>query len=221
MRLLCAFCFLVSTGFAQATWDTLPNLPDHYRKRMALFNRQTLRPGRVLMAGNSLTEAGNWRKLLADTSVVNRGISGDVTFGLLARAGEIARWKPAKLFLLIGINDLSRGVPEEVILQNILSLVRLVQAKSGSTQIFVQSLLPVNPGFKNFPAGFNKSEAIATVNGQLQKVAARFGFQFIDLHTPFSDSGGLLEARFTYDGLHLNEAGYQHWVKILKDGKHL
>jgi lysophospholipase L1-like esterase len=221
MRLACLLCFLASMSFAQTGWDTLPNLPDHYRKRVALFKKQAVLPGRVLMVGNSITEAGNWLKLLADSAIVNRGISGDVTHGLLARADEIVRWKPDKLFLLIGINDLSRGVPEEVILQNILSFVRLVQARSGATKIFVQSLLPVNPGFKNFPSGFDKNEAIVTINGQLQKVAPRFGFQFVDLHAPLADQGGLLDARFSYDGLHLNQAGYQRWAKVLKDEKHL
>lgn len=221
MRLLFFLCVFSITASGQRTWDTIPNMPDHYKKRVALFKKQKVITGRVMMVGNSITEGGNWKRLLADTTVVNRGVSGDITFGLLQRVDDIIERKPSKLFLLIGINDLSKKIPEEVVLQNILTFVRQVQGRSGSSQIFVQSLLPVNPSFKNFPAGYNVGEAINTINQQLQKIAARFNFTFVDLHAAFIDKDGYLQAQYSNDGLHLNEIGYQRWVKVLKDGKHL
>jgi lysophospholipase L1-like esterase len=196
-------------------------MPEHYKKRVALFKKQKVVTGKVMMVGNSITEGGNWKKLTGDSTVVNRGVSGDITFGLLQRVDDITVRKPAKLFLLIGINDLSKKIPEEVILQNILTFVRLVQASSGNTQIFVQSLLPVNPGFKNFPAGYNVGEVVLTINAQLQKIATRFNYTYVDIHSSFSDKDGLLQAQYSNDGLHLNEAGYQLWIKVLKDAKHL
>lgn len=221
MRLV-LFCWLISAAASgQRTWDTVPNMPDHYRKQIALFANQKVVTERVMMVGNSITEGGNWRKLTGDTTIVNRGISGDNTYGLLQRVDDIARRKPSKLFLLIGINDLSKKIPEEMILQNILTFVRLVQARSASTRIFVQSLLPVNPGFANFPAGYNVGDAIVTINTQLQKIAPRFGYTYVDLHATFTDKDGYLQAPFSTDGLHLKEAGYQRWVRVLKDAKHL
>lgn len=32
---------------------------------------------------------------------------------------------------------------------------------------------------------------------------------------------GLMDAKYTNDGLHLNSSGYQRWIRILKEGKHL
>lgn len=221
MRLFFFLCIISATTFGQRTWDTIPNMPDHYNKRVALFKKQKVVTGRIMMVGNSITEGGNWKKLIGDTTVINRGVSGDITFGLLQRVDDITQRKPAKLFLLIGVNDLSKKIPEEVILQNILTFVRQVQARSGSTQIFVQSILPVNPGFKNFPAGYNVGDAVLTINSQLQKIAARFNFTFVDIHAAFTDKDGQLHAQYSNDGLHLNEAGYQRWVKVLKDAKHL
>jgi lysophospholipase L1-like esterase len=221
MRAVFLLCLVSTVALSQPAWDTIPNLPDHYRKRVALFKKQKLITGRVMMVGNSITEGGNWRKLTGDTTVINRGVSGDITFGLLQRVADITARKPSKLFLLIGINDLSKKIPEEVILQNILTFVRQVQATSAGTQIFVQSILPVNPGFKNFPPGYDVGAAVLTINGQLQKISSRFQFTFVDLHSAFTDKDGLLHMQYSNDGLHLNEAGYQRWVKVLKDAKHL
>ena len=39
-------------------------------------------------------------------TLVNRGISGDFTNGVLARLEEITHYKPKAIFLLIGVNDL-------------------------------------------------------------------------------------------------------------------
>src|SRR5690348_15002827 len=86
------------------TYDTLPNLPEHYTKRYDLFKKEPLMKGGIAMVGNSITEGGNWKLLLKDTTVINRGISGDVTFGVLNRLKEITDHQPGKLFLLIGIN---------------------------------------------------------------------------------------------------------------------
>ena len=39
-------------------------------------------------------------------NVRNRGISGDVTDGVLLRLGELIKYKPTSIFIMIGINDL-------------------------------------------------------------------------------------------------------------------
>src|SRR5882724_10738404 len=108
--LLLSSLFLFDSALAQIkTYDTLPNLPEHYVERYELFKKEPIKQGSILMVGNSITEFGNWKTLLKDTTVINRGISGDVTFGVLHRVKDITDGKPGKLFLLIGINDLSRN----------------------------------------------------------------------------------------------------------------
>ena len=119
----------ISPAFAQTkTYDTLPNMPEHYVTRYQLFQKERMVTGRIIMVGNSITEGGNWKVLLRDTTVINRGISGDVTFGVLNRLKEITDRKPSKLFLLIGVNDLSRNTPDEVIIENIFKMIFSGQA---------------------------------------------------------------------------------------------
>jgi lysophospholipase L1-like esterase len=203
-------------------YDTLPNVPDHWVKRYDLFKKEPIVTGKVMMVGNSITEGGNWKKLLGDTTVINRGISGDVTFGILRRMKDITDRKPSKLFLLIGINDLSRNTPEEVIIENIFTIVKKIQEASPETKIFVQSILPLNESFKNFPERFRgKMKKVAFINSELQKRATELNFTFIDLYSRFLDKEGKMEATLSNDGLHLTEAGYLRWVDYLKKEKYL
>jgi lysophospholipase L1-like esterase len=215
-------CFLLvmislNTVAQQRNYDTLPNSPEHYVKRMAMFKKQPVVTGKIMMVGNSITEGGDWRKLLNDSTVVNRGISGDVTFGVLNRLDDITKRKPSKLFLLIGINDLSRNTPNEVIIENIFNIVYRIRAASPKTEIFVQSILPLNESFQNFPKQFKgKQEHVIYINGHLSKYSEKLKYTFVDLHGKFTDKNGNLDTKLATDGLHLSAAGYLHWASILK-----
>jgi lysophospholipase L1-like esterase len=218
---LVAMCLSLIQTTLQAqerSYDTLPNLPAHYTKRLAEFTKQPLVEGKIVMLGNSITEGGDWRKLLLDSTIVNRGISGDVTFGVLNRLDEIVKRHPSKIFILIGINDLSRNTPNEVILENLFSIVSRIRAGSPQTEIFVQSILPTNEAFKNFISGFkDQASNIITINAQVQRYAQKMKFTFIDIYSKFLDANGVLDAKYATDGLHLNELGYRHWASILRE----
>ncbi|NOT77236.1 MAG: hypothetical protein HOP08_20115 [Cyclobacteriaceae bacterium] len=214
---------LLSASFAtysQAKYDTLPNLPEHYATRLAKFKKEPVATGKIMFVGNSITEGGNWRKLLKDSSVMNRGISGDNTFGLLQRMDEIMRHKPSSIFLLIGVNDLSKDIPSERTIENIFAIVGRIRSASPKTKIFVQTLLPVNPSVKNFPTQFDKQEKITEINDQLKKYGGPLKYTFVNIHNHFL-AKGVLDAKFTYDGLHLNAVGYNHWLAYLKKNGYL
>lgn len=221
--IFCLFSFfLVTSSFAQKrTYDTVPNLPEHYWVRMEKFKKETNIQGKTVFLGNSITEGGNWKKLLKDSSIINRGISGDNTFGVIVRIDEIIKLKPAKIFILIGTNDLSKSIPDEVVIENIFSIVSKIKAGSPKTKIFVQSILPVNETVEKFPQQFNNESHILIINDQLSRYAERLRYTYIDLYSKFLDDQGKLKASYTFDGLHLNASGYQHWVGILKSFKYL
>jgi lysophospholipase L1-like esterase len=178
-------------------------------------------PGKVVFLGNSITEGGKWKQLLKDSTVINRGISGDNTFGVLARLDEIIKLKPSSLFILIGTNDLSKKIPDEVILENLFTIISKIKSGTPKTKIFIQSILPVNETVERFPQQFNNSTHINTINDQLARYAPRLRYTYVDLYSKFIDSHGRLDVKYTFDGLHLNAKGYQHWVEVLKELKYL
>ena len=210
------FVFILFPGYllGQPTWDTIPYGPDYYRGQYEKFKKEPVVKGKVIFVGNSITEDGNWRKLLRDSTVINRGVSGDITFGILNRIDEVAKRQPSKLYLLIGINDIAKNIPDEIIMENIFSIVSKVRGLSPKTIIFVQSILPTNNSFPDSPDHKNKDDHVITINAQLQKYGDRLQYTYVDLYSKFTDSEGRLDAKYTADGLHLNAMGYMHWVDI-------
>ncbi len=222
-KYLFALTLLVSvTGYAQKRpYDTVPNLPEHYWVRLEKFKKETVLPGKIVFLGNSITEGGNWRRLLKDSTVINRGISGDNTFGMLARIDEVVALKPSSLFILIGTNDLSKRIPVEAIIENIFAIVSQIKAGSPKTKIFVQSIFPVNETVEKFPTQFNNGSNILIINDQLSRYGERLRYTYVDVYSKLLDDQGRLNKTYTWDGLHLNAAGYQRWVEVLKSLKHL
>ncbi|MGG6496350.1 UNVERIFIED_CONTAM: esterase, partial [Bacteroidetes bacterium 56_B9] len=82
---------------------------DHYYKRFLQFmDEPAITSKDIVMLGNSLTEGGgDWSARLGKKNVRNRGIIGDEVMGIYDRLHQILPGHPAKLFLLIGVNDIS------------------------------------------------------------------------------------------------------------------
>lgn len=207
-----AFCQVTN----QRLFDTVPFMVDHYARRVARFEAEPIRGGSVVFLGNSITEGGNWKKLTGDSTAVNRGIGGDITFGVLKRLTEIVQAKPSKVFLLIGINDIGKDIPDAVIADNIRKIVERLIRESPATLVYVQTILPVNPSVKNFPQHYDKNEHIKNSNHLIRKALQTLRVKIIDTHKLFSDKMGFLKTEFTFDGLHLNAAGYQLWADHLR-----
>lgn len=204
-------------------FDTVGFVPDHYPQRVAQFEKEPVVPGRIIFLGNSITEIGNWKKLCGDSTVVNRGISGDITFGVLKRLDDVIRRQPSKLFLLIGINDIGKDIPDAVIADNIRKIIVRMQEGSPSTKIYVESILPVNPDVPNFPQHYDKQGHILNTNKLIRKVTSATHVTYVNIHDLFTDNQGRLDARYTRDGLHPNPhgEGFQRWVAFLREKGYL
>ena len=190
----------------------------HYKERIAEFKTNPLEFGDIVFIGNSITEqGGNWAERFDNAKVKNRGIAGDVTAGVLARLKEIYYYKPEKVFVKIGINDLFQSdLNPEYVANNIKLIVALIHQESPTTKIYVQTILP---SANNNPS----KERIAATNTILKAMTPTNFLQVIDLHAAFADKNDLLIREYTHDGLHLTEAGYVVWQNYIKalvnDGK--
>jgi lysophospholipase L1-like esterase len=206
----------------KASYDTIPYILDYHNERLALFKKEPMMKGKILFLGNSLTELGDWKKLLKDSTIINRGIAGDITFGVLSRLDEVIALQPARLFLEIGINDIGKTIPDPLIIKNIFTIVERIKEGSPATRIFVQSIFPINDSLMTeYPEIKNKDAHILPINTELSRHAKGMGFTFIDLYSRFVGMGGQLDPRYTADGVHPNAAGYLYWVKILRSRHYL
>lgn len=196
-------------------WDSTYR-PKDYHLHAEAFKSFPDKSSDIYFLGNSITARGNWQELLGREDVRNRGISGDITFGVLQRLKEVWEGHPRKVFILIGINDVSRNIPDTVIVGNYYKIVRQIKHNSPQTKIYFETLLPVNKDFKAFKNHYNKDQHIQWINQQIKKMGQRENIQIIDIYPAFLDSSGKLMADLTEDGLHLNIKGYHKWIGILK-----
>lgn len=169
----------------------------------------------IVFLGNSITFGVDWYELLQEPHARNRGISGDITFGVLQRLQEIINGKPAKLFILIGINDILRNVPDSLILRNHRKIIERVRSGSPATRIYLQSILPLNESFPQHKSIVGKSGKVLEINQSLKELAQKSGVTYVNLHPSFCDKNGNLASDLTYDGLHLSLEGYQLWREVL------
>lgn len=217
-------CLASAFGIAQNTvYDSIQYAKEHHQKRLQLFRNEPIVKGKIIFLGNSITEFGDWKKLLDDSTVINRGIAGDNTFGVLARLNDVTDREPSKLFVKIGINDISQNIPAEIIVKNISTIIKTVKAKSPVTKIYVHSVLPTNDNVKNeYPDAYNKNGIVDRVNRQLKKQAKKYNIRYIDINKVFRNRYGKLDVKYAdADGLHLNDLAYKTWIAFLKNHKYL
>ncbi len=187
----------------------------YYQQRVSHFRTMPIKHGEIIFLGNSITDGAEWSELFDGTTVLNRGISGDRTLGILNRLDEVTRRKPSKLFLLIGTNDLAGNIPVQEVVDNTLLIAQIVKKESPGTKLYIQSILPVSDHYNLFLGHTKNGEKILAVNKALQENAGLYRYSFIDIHSPFADSEGKFEKEFTNDGLHLNGKAYEYWKHII------
>ncbi len=217
-QLLLTLTVLIGTLSLQAQ-DSLPPFKpfQHYINRESMFEKSPTQPGAIIFLGNSITNNWEWAEFFAPSNgakILNRGIGGDVTAGVLHRLDEVARHTPSKIFLMIGINDLNGQHSNEEIVQNIDRIITTLQKSCPQTKLYLQSILPVNKEIFKQSSTVQSSDNIRAINAELAKVAQKRGIPYIDLFSLMLDPNtDMLYASYTTDGIHLTATAYLKWIK--------
>ena len=115
-----------------------PDQKQFYFKKCAEFDKAQIGYDKIVFLGDSITEGGgDWNNYFDTKNIVNRGISGDTTLGVLARLNEICFYKPISLFLLIGINDIfnsdspnRKNITPLSVSNNIIAIAEIIYKRS-------------------------------------------------------------------------------------------
>ena len=203
--------------YAQQSQQQPLRYSPHYYHKKSHFETLPNSANEIIFLGDSLTDGCNWSELFQDPRMKNRGIGGDITDGILIRLREVTESQPAKIFLMIGINDLARGKQVPDVVNNIQAIIKKIRSSSPRTVIYLQSLLPVNSDFGMFPEHTNKGSAVIAVNDRLKNLAEKYAITYIDIHSALVNKEGKLHPNYTYDGLHLTGEGYVIWKRQIRD----
>lgn len=192
----------------------------YYDSREKLYQGIKDRKVDVIFFGNSITERGPWHELFPKYKIANRGIGGDNTYGMKARVADVVGAKPKKVFLMMGINDIGRGLPVDSILKNYQEIVQIIKKQSPKTKIYIQSTLPLNESKIKYEYLKNREQAIRDLNKGIKLIAQNEKLDFVDVKEILADDY-ILKSHLTSDGIHINTDAYLLWAKYLTDKKYL
>lgn len=193
---------------ARVTHDSEAIVNPAYVQRETLFQAMTHPPvdaHPVVFLGDSLTAGCEWRELFGNRLLIlNRGIGGDTSAGVLKRSPEVAALQPRAVFLMVGTNDLQDlGYAPADTVRNYREIIAILR-QSSPVRIYLESLLPTQaPKFNHW------SEQ---VNEQIRALADGKSILYVNLRDAFLENGSL-DKNLTVDGIHLNGSGYLVWKK--------
>ena len=202
-----------------------------YFKRIEEFKKRPIGKDKIVFLGNSITKGGgDWGKRFNAENIVNRGISGDYTDGILNRLEEIIHYQPVAVFLMIGINEFwsdnsdRHHITPKHVADKIIKICRRIKERSPLTEVFIQTILPVNNEqyleVKKVDYNFLLPGYSPTVNKQVSNTNSTLKkngeFRVIDLHTLFLNDESILDTTLSSDGIHINEKGYETWVSAIR-----
>jgi len=195
-----------------------------YKKQMDnafLELSKVAKPGGIVFVGDSITDFFRLNEFFHGIYVINRGIGGDTTDGVLKRLNEsVFALLPSKVFLLIGTNDIGENKSDEHIIRNIREIIDRIREKCPETQIYLQSIYPVSrvndKKINKYIVGRRTNERIRRINGELKKIAREKDIVYIDVFSHLTDENGNLKLEYTVEGLHLTIEGYRVCADVLR-----
>ena len=189
----------------------------YYDQRELLFEAMPTSENDIIFLGNSITDGGEWCELFQNANCKNRGISADITQGVLNRLETITKGQPAMVFLMIGTNDMNWGFSNDTIVMSIREIVQRIKTESPRTRIVVQSILPTNDCYGYFEGHTKRYADVPVINGMLNTMAEEEGVTYLDLYSRFANEEGKLNPKYSNDGLHINGDGYLLWKEAVDD----
>lgn len=191
--------------------------PEHWEPDIRAFERRDREApppsGAVLFVGSSSIQ--KWSTVAADfpkTPVINRGFGGSVIADSTYYAGRIVTpYKPRLIVFYAGDNDLASGHTPDQVLADYEAFVDRVRKDLPKTKIAFVSIKPS-------PSRAALLEKMREANAKVKAFSAsKPNLLYVDVFTPMLGKDGAPRAElFGDDMLHMNRAGYELWISILR-----
>lgn len=193
------------------------------------YLNESAKKGETLFTGSSLMEHFPINELLMDYGmenvIYNRGIGGFKTDDMLEHMEEqIFGTEPSKIFINIGTNDI--GAPDyklEVLIEKYEKILTQIKERLPETEVYMMAYYPVNEVDKVPEGEWGKmlfatrtNENIALANKEVEKLADKMGYHYIDVSEGLRDGNGRLKKEFTIEGIHMYANGYRVILENMK-----
>jgi Lysophospholipase L1 and related esterases len=179
--------------------------------------------GDSLTFGYGVSSKQRWTNLAAQMSgwhIVNRGICGDTTGGMLVRLREELGREPAPdaVLLMGGANDIFFSGSAVNARANMGAMLHQVLAAGILPLAGIPT--PIVPGI--WPAAWGSTVDFAAAREELerykdwlQRFCGAFGLRCVDFRPDFLDVSGNVDAGLFFDGLHPGPEGHRRMAERL------
>ncbi|MHA8098339.1 GDSL-type esterase/lipase family protein [Aquirufa aurantiipilula] len=144
---------------------------------------------------------------------INRGFGGSTLEEALYYFDRmVLKYQPAWVFMYEGDNDLAKGQSPEFIAQEFVDFSRRLREKLPNTKLV---FIAARPSLARIAMLDKQKDLNARIQQIVSKEKGRF---YVDMQSPFFRAdGSLMDDVFVEDRLHLNEKGYQLFVKQIHE----
>lgn len=170
--------------------------------------------------GYGVNPSEKWIHLLSqslDQPVLNLGVTGDTTSGMLARFHNYINPEIGRKVLIIGgVNDLIMGVEPSNVISNLSAIV--FGALSKGLVPVLATVLPVSKeASMNWEYIHNVTwlnQKIDQLNKEILRFSRTYDVSCVDLSSIVMKSAG--DSEIFLDGIHLNKAGHKLFYEVCK-----
>jgi len=200
----------------------MTNIKRRHKEKTEEISHRDFEKGKIVLLGDCVIENLDIGKYFSEGVIYNNGISGDTT-ELLSKTlyKRAIKYKPSKLFLSIGSNDMGfddRSVKE--IYNNIIEIIKELKKRSKETEIYLVTVVPVNPANIDYInrdyVDSRDNFEINMLNYYLKNYARKNRIRIVDINKHLKNDFDQLNLDYTFDGFHLNENGYEIISKLIQ-----
>ena len=202
--------FLVFIGHAQQNGPFQEEVQSIQKKYDGLWDasKTTI----VFTGSSSIRMWNNIQDAFPEYQVVNSGFGGSMSADLLRYTNElILEYKPKKVFIYEGDNDIVAQVQTEDILENTMAIIDRIKAKDPNTEIV---LISAKPSI----ARWSHRNKYKRLNRAFERLSKRDDtISFANVWDPMVYNNRVRRDIFLTDGLHMNSKGYDLWLSVIKE----
>lgn len=187
-----------------------------------------IKKGQIVFTGSSLMEFFPVNELCLDEGInkiiYNRGVAGFTTDDFLKNIETmVLDLEPSKIFINIGTNDMNNSddfMPH--LFKNYETIIESIKNNLPNAEVYLMAYYPVNPNATNITDRIKKvletrtNEAIKMANKNVEKLAEKYGYNYIDVNEGLTDEKGNLKDEFTVEGMHMYPEAYKIVLNNLK-----
>ena len=166
----------------------------------------------VVFFGASMIRGSSFEEYFPDVSICNLGYAGDQTKYMYLRTGQIKAVNPEKVFVQAGFNGHINQTDQEFS-DNYAMMVDSIRFAVPDAEIYLQSLLPVNPSMKS--GKVTNNEKISNCNRLIRNIAEQKELTYIDLYSLY-EVDGVMPEDLSPDGVHLYPEAYSIWAEAIR-----